>query len=478
MNTSKFEYLKNINKIALSPGHGSVDPGAVNGKFHEAKQVRTITNKIADNLRAKGIEVDVMSDSLLEGLKTGNAVLQKQINWVNNNYKTLNSAWAIQIHRDSASGLDFDDASTRWGVYFYKDSSKSKEIADFIRQIFFNEGKNKNSWARHHFVTQGTGQFGLGWLQKTIPVSHLFEMGFMQGDNSDEHLNRLAEVATKAIYEAFTGLPYGPNTVPSIPLPIPVPGIHIDPNISIEGVSVASKEQMVAYLNQVNPKPKINCTVEELVDLFLEEGKLENIRGDIAFAQSLHETGNFNYGNLVLPEQNNFAGIGATNSSARGKGAWFDLPRTGVKAQIQHLKAYANNLPLNSENVDPRFNLVNPRGKAPRWIDLNGKWAVPGTTYGQMILKVYSNIINMSTPPKSQVEKFALDQRQIDEFMRIFGEKEGDRKIKNLPYTDEQIAYLRGIILNNGDIAMVVRNILEDMKRMREEIQDLKNKIN
>lgn len=474
MQTSRFELLKNINKIVLSPGHGGVDPGAVNGEFYEAEQNRYMVGRIANNLRTRNIQVDVLPDSELTSSKTGNNVLQKQIDWVNRNYKTVDSCWAIQIHRDSTSKIEFTEASSRLGVYFYKDSPRSQEIADFIREVFFKEAKSKNSWARDHFVMQGTGQFGLGWLQKTIPISHLFELAFMQGDNSSDHLNRLADIASKAIYEAFTGLPYSPNT-PSIPLPIPVASVNT--NIGIEGNSEASRGQMLTYLNKVNPNPKINCTAEEMVDLFLEEGKLENIRGDIAFAQSLHETGNFSYGGQVLPEQNNFAGIGATNNSAIGKGAWFDLPRTGVKAQIQHLKAYSNNLPLNSELVDPRFNLVQPRGKAPKWIDLNGKWAVPGTTYGQMILQIYNNI-NPNMPaipmPTPTPQPFVLDQRQIDEFMRIFNEKPEDRKIKDLPYTDEQIGYLRGIILNGKDPAMVVRIILEDMKKLRAEIEDLK----
>jgi N-acetylmuramoyl-L-alanine amidase len=42
--------------------------------------------------------------------------------------------------------------------------------------------------------------------------------------------------------------------------------------------------------------------------------------------------------------------------------------------------------------VDPRFSLVT-RGSAKNWTDLNGKWAVPGTTYGQSILSVYKRNI-------------------------------------------------------------------------------------
>ena len=55
-----------------------------------------------------------------------------------------------------------------------------------------------------------------------------------------------------------------------------------------------------------------------------------------------------------------------------------------MRAQVQHLKAYASKDPLANECVDPRFDLVS-RGCAPYLTDLNGRWAVPGTTYGQDI---------------------------------------------------------------------------------------------
>ena len=134
--------------------------------------------------------------------------------------------------------------------------------------------------------------------------------------------------------------------------------------IAIEGVTAANFKQMAKSLKSKNSSPKIKISVEDLAKLFIEEGQKENIRGDIAFCQSMHETGWLKYGGLVLPEQNNYSGIGATNNSAVGKGAWFKDPREGVRAQIQHLKAYANTLPLNSPNVDPRFHLVR-RGIAP-----------------------------------------------------------------------------------------------------------------
>ena len=94
--------------------------------------------------------------------------------------------------------------------------------------------------------------------------------------------------------------------------------------------------------------------------MFLEEGKAEGVRGDVAFAQSLHETGYFQFGGIVQPSQNNYGGIGALNGNSTGQAASFPDPRTGVRAQIQHLKAYASTEALTKECVDPRFSLVSP----------------------------------------------------------------------------------------------------------------------
>ncbi|MFE8701719.1 glucosaminidase domain-containing protein [Cytobacillus sp. FJAT-54145] len=168
--------------------------------------------------------------------------------------------------------------------------------------------------------------------------------------------------------------------------------------VPIAGSSILTAKQLGDYVLLHNPEPKlIGIDIYRLADLFLSIGRMENIRGDIAFAQSIHETGFFNYGNDVLPEQNNYSGIGAVGGGAQG--AYFKTPEEGVRAQIQHLKAYANTDPLVTELIDPRFNYVK-RGTAPYWTDLNGKWAVPGNYYGELILGIYEKmkLIQLSIP--------------------------------------------------------------------------------
>lgn len=139
---------------------------------------------------------------------------------------------------------------------------------------------------------------------------------------------------------------------------------------------------------------KLSVPLMMLAELFLEEGALEGIRGDIAFCQSIKETGWFRYGGQVLPEQNNFAGIGATNNSPVGKGAWFKTARDGVRAQIQHLKAYANDEALVNPCIDPRFGLVTRGAAGNKWTGLNGRWAVPGDGYGESILALWEEMYN------------------------------------------------------------------------------------
>jgi len=178
----------------------------------------------------------------------------------------------------------------------------------------------------------------------------------------------------------------------------------------IMGEAIATAKQLEKYLLSKNPNPKINTSVREFAQLWIDEGAREGVRGDIAFAQACHETGYFKYGGIVEPHQNNYGGIGALNGNATGEAATFSSPQEGVRASIQHLKAYASTKDLRNDVVDPRFDLVS-RGVAPYVEDLGGKWAWPGfdrskyatleealaakDSYGHTILKKYEDILDM-----------------------------------------------------------------------------------
>lgn len=164
---------------------------------------------------------------------------------------------------------------------------------------------------------------------------------------------------------------------------------------SILGTPLASQEQCVDYLLSVNPNPRISVTPQQLVSYYYEEGAREGIRPDVAFAQALKETGFFSYGGTVTPDQNNYSGLGTT--SAYVKGAYFDSAQLGVRAQIQHLLAYSSTRTPSTPIVDPRYSLVRStygNSTLSKWSDLNGRWAVPGYSYGQSIMSIYRAILS------------------------------------------------------------------------------------
>jgi len=147
---------------------------------------------------------------------------------------------------------------------------------------------------------------------------------------------------------------------------------------------------MVAFVRDRNPRA---VELEEIAESFLAVGARYDVRGDVAYCQSIIETGWFTFGGgtAVTPGQHNYAGLGVTSKGM--KGASFRSVREGVTAQIQHLYAYATTLPIPAGEriVDPRFSLV-ARGSAPSWEALGGKWAVPGTTYGTDILELHHRL--------------------------------------------------------------------------------------
>ena len=129
--------------------------------------------------------------------------------------------------------------------------------------------------------------------------------------------------------------------------------------------------------------------------IYVEEAETENINVEVAFCQAMLETGWLKFGGAVKIDQFNFAGIGATDGGASG--ASFTNPRRGIRAHVQHLKAYANEEALINPCVDPRFGLVK-RGSAPyvEWLgqkeNPNGYGWATRKNYGYSILDLIGDI--------------------------------------------------------------------------------------
>ena len=163
-------------------------------------------------------------------------------------------------------------------------------------------------------------------------------------------------------------------------------------DVPIFGEPVATQAQMVNFIKKRNKNPKLNCTVEQLVHIYYVEAGREGTRPDIALCQAIKETGTWGYGGDVIPEQNNYCGLGTTGGGVKGE--FFPTPQIGARAHIQHLLSYASKRPPKVEVVDPRYDLIKnfrPQifGKLTNWTDLNGVWAVPGNHYGEDILNLW-----------------------------------------------------------------------------------------
>lgn len=188
----------------------------------------------------------------------------------------------------------------------------------------------------------------------------------------------------------------------------------------IAGNTVATVGQMINHIKVKNPN--VPQSVLDMIPFYLSEGKTEGIRGDIAFAQSCIETGNFTFPKstcAVTLDQNNFCMMGVINTFDKGNS--FDTPQLGIRAQIQHLKAYANKEALNGECIDPRFKYVS-RGCAPyvEWLGMKenpqGKGWASAKDYGSKILRVLNEILSIKTeetPDISATPEAPVDKPSI-----------------------------------------------------------------
>jgi hypothetical protein len=173
--------------------------------------------------------------------------------------------------------------------------------------------------------------------------------------------------------------------------------------ITVMGDSQLTGEQIAAWFEARGVRYRLTggTTIRELADLFVDEGKAEHVRGDIAFAQSVLETGSF--GNAW---DNNYGGIGACDSCNGEIG--FLTPQDGVRGQIQMLRNYADPLSRAANLANPpspqiyghdpvaaaaAYDSFFAKGRVPTWNLMgNGNWAT-STEYAPKVLGIYFEMV-------------------------------------------------------------------------------------
>ncbi len=247
---------------------------------------------------------------------------------------------------------------------FYKKYGESSQFKDWTAS-----GKAK---LRFSDVSDSTSHSGDVWWMGATGISNGYSDG-SYGVGSTVKRQDLAEFLRRLYVRCF----------------------RVSSNYLIMGTSSYKASQFVAAYKAAGKKYPSSVysgkgapTIEEFANILVSEAEAEGVKADVVFAQAMHETGWLQFGGDVKVDQCNFAGIGATGSGASG--ATFNDVRTGLRAQIQHLKAYASTDTLKNACVDPRFELVT-RGCATTLGALSGQWAVDAS-YGRSIYSLIASL--------------------------------------------------------------------------------------
>lgn len=372
-------------KICLDAGHvgSKYNQSPVVKTYYESAMVWALHLKLKAQLEARGFQV-----------VTTRASIDTDLGVYERGTASKGCDVFISLH-SNACGTESVDYPVVYRAYDNKNNvdtlalKLAKKVGELMgtTQAGRTATRKNSSGGEYYGVLRGARAVG-------TPYYMLIEHSFHTNTKATKWLSKDANLDKLAVAEAdilaeFFGMESSTETEKT----------------AIMGKAQATAQQMALFCRSKNSAPQLtSCSLEQLAEMFIEEGEAEGVRGDVAFAQSLHETGYFKFGGIVLPTQNNYAGIGALNGNATGQAASFPDPRTGVRAQIQHLKAYASTEALVNECVDPRFSLV-ARGVAPyvEWLGAadnpQGRgWAVPGAGYGANIVKLLGQIMAQETP--------------------------------------------------------------------------------
>lgn len=353
-------------KIIIDAGHGGSDPGAIAFGTMEKDLNLVLAEKLASKLQAAGYETDT---SLLNDINYSSTALTDLIN-------DSGATLCISCHNNSYNG----NARGMEVIYsIHSDGGLARLILNRVAAAGYGI---RSAYSRESIVNPGTDYYFI--IRQTYPAVEtiIVEFGFL--DNASDYALLTSpewqDILTSAVVESVQQ--YAPLEAPQ--------------KTPIMGETLLTALQLKLSLQDINPSAD-----PSIVDLYYQIAGIYAIKADVAFLQSMLETNWLKFTGVVRPEQNNFAGLGATSSTNPGES--FPTPAVGVEAHLQHLYAYATTaqLPAGRPLYDTRFSYVQ-RGIAPNWEDLNGRWAVPGIGYGQTILAM-QNTINEKYPPEEPV---------------------------------------------------------------------------
>lgn len=342
-------------RIVINSGHGGREYGAIGFGTMEKDLNRIFAALLGKKLTNIGFEVDT---TLIKDQYYTPTELTDLI-------KKSGASICISCHCNafdgSARGLEIIHSIHSDGKLANLILNEVKKTGYITRTVYSRESSRKDG-TDYYFV-----------IRQTYPEVQtiIVEFGFIDNINDHKLLTDQdwQDKLTTAVAAGIKGYVQ--------------PGSYTGTPIS--GTPLLTKNQLKKALLASNP-----AADSKIIDTYYSVSPIYGIKADLAFLQSMWETNWLKFTGTVKPEQNNFAGLGATGNG--NPGLSFPSMEAGVEAHLQHLYAYCSTLPLPSGRTlyDSRFSLV-IRGSAVYWEDLNGKWAVsPG--YGERIVSLQQSI--------------------------------------------------------------------------------------
>lgn len=362
-------------KICIDPGHGGKDPGAI-GSHSKEKDINLKLGLMAGEILSKH-KVSVFYTRK----KDVYVSLKDRCYFANKN----KCDYFISIHCNSYK----DESASGTETYCYKFGGEEERLSKAIQKRIVNLNNNKD---------KGVKKVNFYVLKNTQMPACLIEVMFISNPIEEKKLNDSVWQNMFAQELAFTLLNFMGM---SLKIDINKKNLEGESMTSIMGEPLVDSDQAEKFLHLRNPQAPY------LAKLYLSIGKSEGVRGDIAFAQALYNTNFLKFDNGLSKDRHEYLYMDGSQYTKEG----FATPTDGIRAHIQHLKAFASTARLNTELVDPRFHLVQ-RGSASYWEDLDKKWDIPKKGYGKSIVNLWREMMNTSECIDVKINKIYEDWRR------------------------------------------------------------------
>ena len=397
--------------VVLDPGHGGSDSGACGYGLRE----KDLTLKIAYYCKEKLEEYSHVEVYMTRTADTDNN-LANRVAYA----KTFNPDVFVSIHINAVGGHGAEVYYPN-GNYIPGIGTEGKELAEVIQQKLvalglYNRGIKIRNTEDGSQYPDGSPSDYLGVIKRSKEAGFpavLIEHAFI--DNSGDVYNFLSRedkvkemgYADATAIAEYYGLSkngnYGSKTTIADTIRTAYDGGTSEALTPIMTTPTTSVDRMVSYYKSNATFPtyyqehdtEIKASsnpLQTFCQIFYDEAVAEGIDPGVVFAQAMKETGFLRFGGDVKIEQYNFCGLGATGGGAAGQA--FGSVRLGVRAQVQHLKAYASQEDLKNAVVDPRFQYVT-RGCATfvEYLGIQenpwGKGWATASNYGYSIVNDY-----------------------------------------------------------------------------------------